>query len=101
MTIVLFRENKECALLHSSSPMHLMLSQAGMVNPGTGIAASLVSNCDLHSCTALSNTGDARSVHLAGFEMASRRQTISHHMIFFTFTGAWSYSLLRVREEES
>jgi len=49
MTIVLFRENKECALLHSSSPLHLMLSQAGMVNPGTGIAASLVSNCDLHS----------------------------------------------------
>jgi hypothetical protein len=61
----------------------------------------LVSNCDLHSCTALSNTGDARSVHLAGFEMASRRQTISHHILFFTFTGAWSYSLLRVREEES
>jgi hypothetical protein len=49
MTIVLSREIKECALLHSSGPMHLMLSQAGMVNPGTGIAASLVSNCELRS----------------------------------------------------
>jgi hypothetical protein len=38
MTIVLSRENKDCALLHSSGPMRLTLSQAGMANRGTGIA---------------------------------------------------------------
>jgi hypothetical protein len=38
LTIVLSRENKDCALLHSSGPMRPMFSQAGMVNLGTGIA---------------------------------------------------------------
>jgi hypothetical protein len=38
VTIVLSGKNKDCALLHSYGPMSLMFSQAGMVNPGIGIA---------------------------------------------------------------
>jgi hypothetical protein len=38
VTIVLSGENKNCAFLHSSDPMRLMFSLAGMANPGTGIA---------------------------------------------------------------
>jgi hypothetical protein len=32
------KKNKDCALLHSSGPMRLMFSLAGMANSGTGIA---------------------------------------------------------------
>jgi hypothetical protein len=38
LTIVLSREDKDCAFLHSCGPIYLMLSVTGTMNPGTAIA---------------------------------------------------------------
>jgi hypothetical protein len=65
--IVLPRENKDCALLHSSGPVPQLLSLTGMVTPTTEKWTSLMGNFDLHPRAGLFDTRDAMREHLPGF----------------------------------